>query len=107
MANRAHSGRCFRDRRRTQARKVRQGVVEERKSFAAVAVAAGFFKSFQSAMRFDVDFLRWILRQRPGIVRKVKGRFGVLHSGGDKVSAATAAAAVGGPTGPASIFATP
>jgi len=83
MPRNGHSGRCFRDRRRTYARKERQGVITDQRKFAELAVSAGFFKTISSALwyapRFDTDFFRWIVKQAPGIVRKLDGKLGVLH----------------------------
>lgn len=83
MPRNGHSGRCFRSRRRTYERKLRQGIVAEQREFAELAVTAGFFKTVASALqyapRFDLAFFEWVAKQAPGVVKKQGGKLGVLH----------------------------
>lgn len=65
MPRNGHSGRCFRDRRRTAKRQIRQGVPIAHMRLAMAMMVTGFFKSIQAAMRFTPERLTWMLRQSP------------------------------------------
>ena len=65
MPRNGHSGRCFRDRRHTAERKIRQGTPAQHQQLATLAHVAGFFNSVQAGLRFSVERLLWLIKQSP------------------------------------------
>lgn len=62
MPRNGHSGRCFRDRRRSARRMKRQGRTEMHGLIANAAAEAGLFGSVQAALNFSADKLQAFLR---------------------------------------------